>query len=310
MTTMRALVGREGEVEIVTVPVPQAGPGQVRVKVAAAAVQPVDLFTASGTLPDYKLTDPMERYGLGWDVAGVVDEVGPGVTGLTGGQAVFGLSVRLMLPYKAQADYVVLDREEVAAAPEGLTPEQAATLPLNTLTAVQALDLADLAPGRTLLVTGAAGALGGYLVEIAAARGLRVVGLAGAGDEKLVRGFGAEWFVSREADLAASVRALVPGGVDGVVDAAIVGLTALDSVRTGGAYVAVAAGAAPIPLRGIRVSTVYVRADAGQLAQVARWAEAGRLTVRLAGAHPLDKAAEAYARLSAGGQRGRFVLTP
>ncbi|WP_246267960.1 NADP-dependent oxidoreductase [Nonomuraea typhae] len=310
MTTMRALIGREGKVEIVEVAVPEAGAGQVRVKVAAAAVQPVDLFSASGTLPDFKVADPQEAYGLGWDVAGVIDQVGPGVTGFAAGQPVFGLADRLMLPHKVHAEYVILDAGEVAAAPEGISPVEAATLPLNTLTAIQALDLAGLAAGQSLLVTGAAGALGGYLVEIAAARGLRVVGLAGAGDEGAVRGFGAEWFVPRGADLAAAVRAAVPGGVDGVVDAAIVGLAALDSVRGGGAFVAVAAGAAPVPLRGIRVTTVYVRSDAGQLAQVARWAAAGRLALRVAGTYPLEQAADAYARLGAGGLRGRLVLTP
>ncbi|MEW9533318.1 NADP-dependent oxidoreductase [Microbispora sp. NPDC049125] len=316
---MRALVGRSGTVELVETPDPEPGPGQVRIKVLAAAVQPIDLFTASGGLPGYGLVQPMESYGLGWDVAGVVDRVGPApaapdsgdrvaAPGL--GDAVIGLSDRLPQPVKAQADYVVLDATAVAPAPAGVPAVRAATLPLNTLTAIQALDLAGLREGESLLVTGAAGALGGYLVEIAAARGIRVAALAGREDEALVRGFGAEWFIPRGTDLSTAVRAAVPGGVDGVVDAALVGLPALDAVRGGGSFVAVGAGQAPLPLRGVRVSTVFIRADGAQLAAVSGLAESGRLTMRVADVYKLDEAAEAYARMGRGGLRGRLVLVP
>ncbi|GLW25101.1 NADP-dependent oxidoreductase [Microbispora triticiradicis] len=307
---MRALVGRDGVVQVAEVPEPEPGPGQVRIRVEAAAVNPIDLFTVSGALPDYGLTPRLDTYALGWDVAGVIDRVGPGVTAAGPGDRVIGLSDRLTDPIKAQAELVVLDEHAVAPAPAGMPAVEAATLPLNTLTAVQALDLAGLAEGASLLVTGAAGGLGGYLVELAALRGIRVAAVAAPGDEALVRGFGAEWFVARGADLAGAVRAVVPGGVDGVVDAAVVGLPALDAVRNGGVFVAVGAGQAPLPLRGIRASTVFVRADAAQLRDVVRLAEAGRLTTRVAGVHPLDRAAEAHERLVRGGVRGRLVLTP
>ncbi|MFI6324513.1 NADP-dependent oxidoreductase [Nonomuraea sp. NPDC050556] len=314
---MRALFARSGIVEITEVPLPEAGPGQVRVKVAAAAVQPVDLATTAGALADYGLTRKLDVFALGWEVAGTVDQVGQGVA-LSVGDEVFGLSDRLEAPLKTQADYVVLDANEVARAPRGLSPAQATTLPLTALTAGQALDLAGLAPGQTLLVTGAAGGLGGHLVELAALRGLRVVALAGEADEELVRGFGAEWFVPRErlsesprdADLAAVVRALVPGGVDGAVDAAVLGHAAFDAVRSSGVIVHVLAGVALPHLRGIRVETVLIKADGERLAEVARLAEQGRLTARVAGTYPLDQAAEAQARLAEGGLRGRLVLVP
>ncbi|XVQ85576.1 NADP-dependent oxidoreductase [Microbispora siamensis] len=307
---MRALVAQDGAVRVVNVAEPEPGPGQVRIRVEAAAVNPVDLFTAAGALADNGLMPHLETYALGWDVAGVVDRAGPGVTGVRPGERVLGLSDRLTEPLKAQADLVVLDETAVAPTPAGVAAPEASTLPLNALTAVQALDLAGLAEGETLLVTGAAGGLGGYLVELAVARGLRVAAVAAPGDESLVRGFGAEWFVPRGADLAAAVRAVVPGGVHGLVDAAVVGLPALDAVRNGGAFVAVSAGQAPIPLRGIRVSTVFVRADAAQLRDVAKLAEAGRLSMRVAGTYPLERAAEAYERLRRGGLRGRLVLLP
>ncbi|MGW5263106.1 zinc-binding dehydrogenase [Microbispora sp. NPDC004025] len=307
---MRTLVAQDGAVRVVETPDPEPGPGQVRIRVEAAAVNPIDLITASGALPDYGLTPRLEAYALGWDVAGVVDRAGAGVTALRSGERVIGLSDRLTDRPKAQSDLVVLDETAVAPAPAGVAAPEASTLPLNALTAVQALDLAGLDKGETLLVTGAAGGLGGYLVELATARGIRVAAVSAPGDEPLVRGFGAEWFIPRGADLAATVRAVVPGGVDSVVDAAVAGLPALDAVRNGGAFVAVAAGQAPLPLRGIRVSTVFVRADADQLFDVTKLAEAGLLTTRVAGTYPLERAAEAYERLRGGGLRGRLVLLP
>ncbi|MEQ4715763.1 NADP-dependent oxidoreductase [Nonomuraea sp. B19D2] len=309
MTNMRALIGGSGSPRLVEVPVPTAGPGQVRIKMAAAGVNLFDLAVAAGTLADYGVARRLDSYGLGFDVAGTVDQVGDG-TAFRVGEEVIGLVARLELPVKAQAEYVVVDASAVARAPRGRTAVEAATIPLNALTAWQALDRAGVGPGRTLLVTGAAGAVGGYLVELAALRGARVAAIAGAGDEELVRGLGAEWFVPRGDDVASSVRALVPGGVDAVVDTAVLGLAALDAVRDGGAFVALSAGVAPVGLRGIDVATVFFRADAAQLAEVVRLVEGGRLTLRVADTYPLDKAADAHARLAAGGLRGRLVLVP
>ncbi|HEY0573180.1 MAG TPA: alcohol dehydrogenase catalytic domain-containing protein, partial [Pseudonocardia sp.] len=244
---MRAVVvrsyGGPEALEVTEVPVPAPGPGQVRIRVQAAAVNPVDVFVRSGMAIQVGLLPARDSVGMGWDVAGVVDEVGPGA-GFAEGDRVIGLADRLDVPTAGYADYLVLDADAVAAAPSGVAPEAAATLPLNALTAAQALDLLGLRPGQPLLVTGAAGAVGGYAVQLAAAAGLRVVATASAGDESLVRGFGAELFVPRAAEptapgpgtLAARVRALVPGGVHGVLDAAVLGLPALDALRGGGAF--------------------------------------------------------------------------
>ncbi|KAB8196876.1 zinc-binding dehydrogenase [Nonomuraea phyllanthi] len=306
---MRALIGGSGAPRLVEVPVPTAGPGQVRIRTAAATVNPFDLAVASGKLADYGVARRLDSYGLGFDVAGTVDQIGDGVA-FQAGEEVIGLVARLELPTKAQAEYVVVDATAVARAPRGRTAVEAATIPLNALTAWQALDRAGVGPGRTLLVTGAAGAVGGYLVELAALRGARVAAVAGAADEKEARELGAEWFVPRGEDVASAVRALVPGGVDAVVDAAVLGLAALDAVRDGGAFVALSSGVAPVALRGTDVATVLFRADAHQLAEVVRLVEDGRLTLRVADTYPLERAAEAHARLAAGGVRGRLVLVP
>lgn len=296
--------------EVADVSVPQPGPGQVRITVQAAAVNPVDLATRAGVLAEQGLMAAAGPVGIGWDVAGVIDAVGPGVDRVRAGDPVIALRDLLTAPVGAQAEQVVLDAKAVAPAPSGLPPAEAATLPLNGLTAVQALDLLALRPGQWLLVTGAAGALGGYALELAGLRGLRTVAIAAERDEKLVRGLGADEFIARTASLGGAVRRVLPQGVHGALDAALVGMPALDAVRRGGSFVAAAAGAAPLPLRGTRVSNVWIRADGAQLARLAAFAEAGRLTPRVAEVRPLGQVAAAHQRLAAGGLRGRIVLQP
>ncbi|MFF8770524.1 alcohol dehydrogenase catalytic domain-containing protein [Kitasatospora sp. NPDC015120] len=312
---MRAVVvrrfGGPEVLELAEVAVPEPGPGQVRVRVAAAAVNPVDAVTRSGVLTEAGLMAPRETVGIGWDVAGTVERLGPGVTGFAVGDEVIGLRDRLDVPLGSYADALVLDATALAPAPPGVTAVEAATLPLNGLTALQALDLLDLPAGATLLVTGAAGAVGGFAVQLAARRGLRVVALAGEQDAAPLRELGAEWHVPRDApDPAAEVRALVPGGVDGALDAALLGVTALGAVRNRGSFVAVAAGAAPLGLRGIRVAHVWVTADGAALAGLAALAARRELALRVADTLPLERAAAAHRRLVRGGLRGRLVLVP
>ncbi len=311
---MRAVVSRghggPEVLQIAEVAMPEPGPGQVRIRVEAAAVNPVDLATRSGALTEAGLAPPREVTGIGWDAAGTVDSIGPGVTEFVLGDHVIGLSDRLDVPLGAQADYVVLDVGAVARVPGIIPAGAAATLPLNGLTAVQALDLLGLVSGQTLLVTGAAGAVGGFAVQLAAKRGLRVVASAGAEDRDLVLRLGAEWFAARGTDLADTVRAVVPGGADGALDAAMAGLRALDAVRGGGGFVAVAAGAAPPPLRGTRVHNVWIRADGERLGWLAAMAASRQLALRVAGTLPLDQVADAHVRLAKGGLRGRLVLIP
>ncbi|MGK4591165.1 NADP-dependent oxidoreductase [Amycolatopsis sp. w19] len=309
---MRAVVvrrfGGPEVLEFAEVPVPEPGLGQVRVKVAAAGVNPVDAGTRSGFLTEAGIVPPREVLGLGWDVAGTVDAVGDGVTGFTTGDSVIGLRDRPSAALGTYAEFVVLDADALAAAPRTASPEEAATLPLNGLTAVQALDLLDLPPGATVMVTGAAGAVGGYAVTLAKARGFRVVAVAGSADEALVRGFGAEIFVPRGDFLADRVRAVIPGGVDAALDTALLGLEALDAVASRGRFVVFAAGAAPIPLRGITVEHVWIRADGAALTGLAAMVDDGTLVLRVADTLPLSEAVKAHELLATGGLRGRLVL--
>lgn len=297
---MRAAVvtefGGPEAVTIADVDVPEPGAGQIRIKVAAAALNPVDGGTRGGVFG----AAPGGAYtGLGWDVAGTVDAAGEGA-GRAVGDAVVALVHGVAKPLGAHAEYVVVAGDAVAAAPKTADAEHAATLPLNALAADQALGLLDLAPGASLLVTGAAGALGGYAVQLAARRGVTVTGLARPSDEELVRSLGAA-FTTAPAD----------GGHDAVLDAAVLGgETALRWTRDGGRYAAVIPQTAPAQVRGIRTAALDVRADGARLAELARLVDDGVLTLRVAGTYALADAAKAHARLAEGGVRGRLVLVP
>lgn len=308
---MRSVVVREfGGPEVLEVaegPAPRPGAGQVRIAVAGAGVNPVDVQTRSGALTAGGLLPPRPVVGLGWDVSGTVDAVGTGAGAFAVGDRVLALSDRLALSSKTQADFVVLDAEAVAHCPGDVDLVAAATLPLGALTAAQALDLTGLpSPGTgTLLVTGAAGAVGGYAAELGVRAGLRVIAVADARDEEWLRTLGVEAVVPRDADLAESVRALVPGGVSAAIDAANLGAVTLDAVRGGGVFVSVLGGG-PVPLRGVRVENVWIRADGPRLESLA----AAGLRLRVADVLPLTDVAEAHRRLEAGGLRGRLVLRP
>jgi NADPH:quinone reductase-like Zn-dependent oxidoreductase len=233
---------------VAAVAVPEPGPGQVRVKVRAAAVHPVDLAIRAGAFAELLPGQP--RYVLGWDVAGTVDAVGAQVTAFRPGDAVVGLSVWLRSLAGTQAEFVVLDAARVAAAPEGASWVEAATLPLNALAAVQALNLMPQGT-RSVAITGAAGAVGGFAAELAVHRGQPVYAVASAQDETFVRGLSAV-FVPRSADPAGAIRAAADGPVDAVLDAAGIGGAALGAVRDGGTLVTTIPPTAPPAERDIR----------------------------------------------------------
>ncbi|MFD8146289.1 NADP-dependent oxidoreductase [Streptomyces sp. NPDC059708] len=297
---MRAVLvegfGGPEQVRVAEVEVPRPAAGQVRVRVRAAGVNPVDGAVRAGVFGGAG-----QRIGLGWDVAGEIDEVGPGVEGWTPGRRVVGLHHGTVKPLGTHAEYAVLDASAVAAAPESVDAAAAAVLPLSGLTAARALALLGLAAGDSVLITGAAGSVGGIAVQLAARAGLTVTALAGEGDEELVRSLGAKEFVPRGA---------LPGApVDGVLDAAVLGAAALGFVRDGGSYVGLIPGAAPAPERGVRVVEQEVAADGAELARLVGLVDSGELTLRVGRRFGLGEAAEAHEALAAPGVRGRVVLT-
>ncbi|MFI9762373.1 zinc-binding dehydrogenase [Streptomyces sp. NPDC051963] len=299
-------VGGPEAVEVLEVPLPEPGPLEVRIKVAAAALNPADAAVWAGV---FVQPEGMEYAGLGLDAAGTIDAVGPGVL-LEVGTPVIAFDAPVLRPTKAQAEYLVTDLASIAPAPQGMDLTLAATIPLNAMTASLALDHLPLRPRDTLLVTGAGGAVGGYAVELARTRGVRIVAQGRPEDEEFLRGLGATWFVSREEELSEAVRRFAPEGVDGVLDAAALGAPALAAVRDGGIFVSVRGDVLPAPQRGVVVRLTTAGPEATRLSYLSALAEVGVLTPRVAHTYPLSQAAEAHGRLTQGGRRGRIVLVP
>lgn len=254
-------------------------------------------------------TQPRGQYGLGAEFAGTVDAIGVDVSGFVLGDEVIGTQERLDVTIGAQAEFIVVDTFALAPAPAGKTMVEAACLPLPATTADQALDTLALKPGQWLLVTGAAGAVGGFAVELAVLRGLRVIAQAAVADEELVRGFGAELFIPRDEHLADTVRSLIPGGADGALDAANLMVAADDAVRHGGAFVSLL-NSAPASRREVRTYNVGWHSDPNRLAKLSALAGQNRLTLRVASTYSFDDAEEAHKAQAAGGNRGRIILVP
>ena len=295
---------------VVELPDPHAGAGEMRIRVHAATVNPTDTYTRNGSRAERLRADP-PPYVPGMDVAGVLDEIGEGVTSeLATGDHVMAIVV----PGGSRggyAEYVVVPAASVARSPRGANDAEASTLPMNGLTARQALDRLDLAPGQTLGVTGAAGAFGGYVVQVAKAQGLRVIADASEADEALVHSLGADVVVRRGADVASRIREVLPDGVDALADGAVLDGLVSAAVRDGGGIATVRGYDEPSPERGIRFHPVWVREYAreqAKLDQLRQLVEEGRITLRVAQTFRPEDAAEAHRRLEAGGIRGRLVL--
>ncbi|MEO6957506.1 MAG: NADP-dependent oxidoreductase [Antricoccus sp.] len=302
--------GGAEKLQVLEVPIEHAGPGQVRVRVHAAAVNPTDTYIPAGARAA-RDTDPQFPFVPGMDVAGVIDEIGDDVqTDLQIGDAVMGIVV----PDHAHGGYresIVLPAGSVTAAPAGRSHVEAATIPMNGLTARLALDLLDLKPGQVIAVTGAAGAFGGYVVQLAKADGLTVIADSSEADEDLVRALGADIIVRRGDDVAERIRRHFPDGVDALADGAVMDTLALPAVKDDG-------GVATVRFwkgngeRNLRFHPVIVRDYAENydaLDKLRQQAEDGSLTIRVAGTFAAEKAGEAQQALARGGVRGRFVLT-
>jgi NADPH2:quinone reductase len=301
--------GGPSVLRVITLPVPSPGPGQVRVHVAAATVNPTDLGLRAGgrRLPD-QVAPP---YIPGMDLAGIIDSVGPTAPGWATGDRVMAAVSPWVRTGGAYQEYRLVDIDQLARVPDGISLELAATLPMNGMTVRTALDTLALPAGSVLAVTGSPGAVGGYAIQLGRPEGLTVVADAAPADDELIRGLGADHVVPRGDGFASAVRELYPDGVDAVIDAALVGVPALAAVRDGGQLIAVRPFQGETE-RGIRVSLVLVGEhlhEGTRVAELADLAVKGVITLRLAEALPADRAPQAHARLEAGGVRGRLVLT-
>ncbi len=287
---------------IVERPDPVAAPGQVLVRVRAANVNPTDLSVRDGSVVQRapSVTPPVVP---GWDLAGEIAAVGDGVTGLAPGTRVVGMihwpSTQGQIG--AYSELVALDADAVVATPDGIDDPTAATIPLNALTADQALTIIDPAPGTTLLVTGASGAVGAFAAQFAVQRGLRVIAQAGRDDEDFVWSLGVEDVLLRDADLTAIDE------VDNVIDAVPVGPVAATRMAAGGTAV-FTRGVQDSAPEGRRYEVVLCKADPIALRRVVADVGDGLIATRVAQVLPIEDASRAHELTEAGGNRGKIVL--
>ncbi|HEX4215274.1 MAG TPA: NADP-dependent oxidoreductase [Candidatus Dormibacteraeota bacterium] len=307
---MRAItITRAGGPEVLEVghrDVREAGPGEIRISVAAAAVNPTDILLrdrgAEGLAPPWV---------PGMDAAGTVESIGPGVERLHPGDRVMAVVNPRRPEGGAQAELVVIPAASAVTIPEGATLAQAATLPMNGVTAQLGLEQLALARGGTLAVTGGAGLLSSYVIPLARDLGLRVLADASPADEALVRGFGADVVVPRGAGFNDAVRRTVPGGVDGLFDAAVLGSAVFPALRDGGAMAVVRGWAGGEVERGIRIEVVFVRNALERtdwLERLRDMASLGRITLRVAAEYAPEQVVAAQERMAAGGLRGRAII--
>jgi NADPH:quinone reductase-like Zn-dependent oxidoreductase len=280
---------------------PHPGPGQIRIAVRAAAVNPIDWKARSGVLREVM---PVSFPAIdGREAAGVVDEVGPDVTNVAVGDEVFGFAVG-----GAAAEHAVLD--DFARKPAGLSWEEAASLPVAVETSVRVFTvLGGVGEGQTLVVNGAAGAVGTAAVQLARVRGARVIGTAGERNHDFLRSLGAEP-TTYGPGLVERVRALAPDGVDLALDTAGQGgVPDLIELTGDPARVATIAdfGAAAL---GVKVTGGGDFRAVEALGEAAELTEAGRLHMPVQQTFPFAQAAEAHRLSQDGHVRGKLVLIP
>ncbi|MGW4772978.1 NADP-dependent oxidoreductase [Nocardia sp. NPDC004278] len=293
--------------ELREVPEPHAGPGEVRVRVTAAGLNPMDWGIAAQpeAAAQFGITVPS---GFGFDFAGVVDEVGSEATGFAVGDRVYGGALG-----RAVADFVVADTNAGTAeallwhTPESISDEVAATLPVAGMTAAAALAAIDLRSGDTVLIGGAAGGVGVFAVQLAKLTGARVLGTASQGTFEFLRGFGAEP-VTYGPGLADRVRALAPDGVSAATD--LFGTETAETALALGVpperISTVAAG--PNPPGGVRATGGF-DADPDAMAWITGAILAGKITVPIAATFPIEKIRDAVTQQAERHVHGKIVIT-
>jgi NADPH:quinone reductase-like Zn-dependent oxidoreductase len=290
--------------ELAELPRPEPAPGEVLVRMVATGANPVDWEVRAGYAADWYDDGP---YIWGWDVSGVVEAVGAGVSALAPGDEVFGMP-RFPQQARAYAEYVTAPLTDLAPRPRSVGHLTSAALPLSGLTALQGLDLAEVTAGQTVLVNGAAGGVGHLAVQLVKARGASTVAVARQTHHDLLRELGADTLVDYT---ATPVSEAVTDAVDCVGDDTLPAV-----VRPGGVVIRVpGAAGGPGDLEtaaeraGVRVLRHVVHPDGHRLRQLARLVDDGQLTAAVTHTFPLEEAARAHDLMEAGHARGKTVLT-
>lgn len=287
---------------VVDVAPPDAGPGQVRLMVRAAGVNPVDWKILQGFMQDqFPVQFPA---GLGTDVAGVVDQVGAGVTAFKLGDEVLGLSLS-----PSYAQYAIADPASLVAKPASVPWEVAGSLAGAGGTAWIALDRLGMVEGESLLLHAAAGGVGTFAAQLAVSRGVRVIGTASTANQDYLRSLGVTPVVYGNG-LGERVRSLVPSGIDAVLDASGRGEIPLSIELAGGPKRVLSLVAFDQADTGIQLHDTGAGNPTKALHDILTLLGEGRLQVPISGTYPLSAVATALDENRSGHTRGKSVLLP
>ena len=308
------LADEDSPAAMMEVPTPEAGLGEVLVRVRASSVNGWDVYVMSG----HARAMMEHRYPVigGKDFAGVIASVGEGVTTFAVGDEVTGIVPGApFLSDGSYAEYLVVPAEGfIQPKPENLDFQQAASVGLAALTAFHSVDAVEPSDGDVVLVVGAAGGVGSYAVQLAAGRGATVVATARPEDEEWIRGLGATEVVDYSGDVAAAVRSTHPDGVDGLIVAVQLGdafAPTADLVKDGGTIASTVGGADAegIAERDIRATNVMGESVPEAFAEVVRMAAEGTLAVTITRTFTFDELAEALGLVGETRSRGKFAVT-
>lgn len=295
--------GDDDELRMVERPTPKVGPGEVRIRVTRASVNPVDWKVMSGGLDP--LMDSRFPVVPGWDVAGVVDAVGPDTPEFAPGDRVAAYARKQVVSGGTFAEYVTVRADDVALVPDAVTDDVAGALPLTGLTALRVLETLAVTKGDTLLIHAASGGVGHLACQLAVAAGATVIGTASPANHDKLAAIGVTPLAHGDG-LAERLAEVAPDGVDAVAD--LVGGVldvSLAALRAGGRLASIADPG--VEEHGGR--WVWVRPDGERLAQLLAEVAEGRLTVEIDRTYPLEQVADAFALSREGGAKGKLVVT-
>ena len=296
--------------EVMEFPDNEIGSEDIKIKNYASAVNPTDIVSRSGLIKHF-IKDFSLPCVPGMDFAGIVEEVGENVkTGIKVGDSVMGMVMPNGI-HGAYSDQLILNQFAVVRIPQNTSFIEAATLPMNGLTARLSLDLLNLKKGQTIAVTGGPGAYGGYVIQLAKADGLIVIADSNESDLNLLKDLGADHIIPRGKNFVEDIRRIFPKGVDGIADGALLNEDAIGAVKDNGSFTSVRNFIGE-PQRNINFTATWVseyNCDFEKLDKLRQQVEDGLITLRVADTVKPQNAAEAHKRLDAGGTRGRMVIS-
>ena len=304
--------GDRSQLKIVDLPTPEAGDGEVLVRIHAAGVNPVDWKIREGRLKD--LFPHVFPLILGWDMAGVVEAVGHSARRFAPGDEIYAYARRPVAQKGTYAEYIALPESYVTRKPANLSMSEAASIPLTALTAYQALfDAGRLIEGQSVFILGASGGVGSGAVQLAAVKGCRVIALASSRNHDYLKSLGAEAVIDYErGDFTQSLGEVMPNGVDLVFDCH--GGDTLERgqlcARVGGSLVSITemVDEESLKQRDVRFAFTFVEPNVPQLDHIRELIESGRFRANVTQTFTLDQVAKAHENIESGHTRGKIVL--